>query len=225
MRWFVGVYGVIYKITNKINGKVYIGQTTQPRGFKDRYCADGNGIKRVYRYYEASKRYGFNYNVHLFNAIKKYGFDNFEVNEVFDIAYNQKDLDLKEEQYIIKYKSYDINYGYNIELGGNNKNKSEYARFLYAKRSYPVYCITNKRCFLSPRDVELEYGLRKGRISNGLSKYCVYKIKTEQFGILKFKRLFEDINLKYRNPVICLNTKEIFMSVNSASKYNNIEKK
>ena len=28
------VYGIIYKITNKINGKVYIGQTVNNKGFK-----------------------------------------------------------------------------------------------------------------------------------------------------------------------------------------------
>lgn len=31
------VYGVIYKITNTINNKVYIGQTTQNKGFDRRY--------------------------------------------------------------------------------------------------------------------------------------------------------------------------------------------
>ncbi len=29
------IYGVIYKITNLVNGKIYIGQTIQ--GFKKRY--------------------------------------------------------------------------------------------------------------------------------------------------------------------------------------------
>ena len=31
------VYGIIYKIENTINHKVYIGQTTCKMGFRDRY--------------------------------------------------------------------------------------------------------------------------------------------------------------------------------------------
>ena len=30
------IYGVIYKVINNINGKVYIGQTALKRGFNDR---------------------------------------------------------------------------------------------------------------------------------------------------------------------------------------------
>lgn len=33
----IEVYGVIYKITNKINKKTYIGQTKGKRGFESRY--------------------------------------------------------------------------------------------------------------------------------------------------------------------------------------------
>ena len=67
------VYGVIYKITNKINGKSYIGQTTQ--GFDKRY---GYNLKRSTK------------NRHLKSAINKYGIDNFDICKVFDVAYNIK---------------------------------------------------------------------------------------------------------------------------------------
>ena len=38
------IYGIIYKIENLVNGKVYIGQTT--RKFNERYY--GHGIEAVY---------------------------------------------------------------------------------------------------------------------------------------------------------------------------------
>lgn len=53
--------GSIYKITNLINGKVYIGQTTQPieKRFKSHCYKDG-----------CTK---------LYNAMKKYGKSNFSI--------------------------------------------------------------------------------------------------------------------------------------------------
>lgn len=39
------VYGIIYKITNKVNNRVYIGQTT--KDFNKRYNRKGIGVERV----------------------------------------------------------------------------------------------------------------------------------------------------------------------------------
>ena len=92
------VYGIIYKITNKVNGKVYIGQTRQKNGFKDRY--GNNGIKSVYNYHISRRNYGQCINDHLIKSIEKYGFENWEIDEVFDIAYTQEELDEKEKYWI-----------------------------------------------------------------------------------------------------------------------------
>ena len=100
----VECYGIIYKIENLVNHKIYIGQTT--RGFKYRYWCKGNGIERVYNYYIKQKSYNYGYNDHLLRSIKKYGFDNFKVDEVFDIAYSEQtlnmDIIIKTEEIIIK---------------------------------------------------------------------------------------------------------------------------
>lgn len=62
-------YGVVYKITNIVNNKVYIGVTTRTfnKGYK------GN-LTRV------------THNDHLRSSIKKYGLDNFHIDEEFDIT-------------------------------------------------------------------------------------------------------------------------------------------
>ena len=108
------VYGIIYKITNKINGKVYIGQTIQKGGFDRRYC---HNLKK------------YTHNQHLKRSIERYGIDNFEINKVFDIAFSKIELDVKERCWIQYYNSCDINYGYNIAEGGHNgsplKGKTE----------------------------------------------------------------------------------------------------
>ena len=43
------IWGIIYKITNKKNNKVYIGQTIN--SFKKRYPDKGVGIERVYNHH------------------------------------------------------------------------------------------------------------------------------------------------------------------------------
>ena len=107
------VYGVIYCIINKVNNKVYIGQTT--RGFNKRY---GNkGIEDVYKQHEYRKGKNLRYNKHLLRSIEKYGFDNFEINEVVDFAFSKSELDIKEICWISIYDSY--NNGYNNTLGGD----------------------------------------------------------------------------------------------------------
>ena len=117
------IYGIIYKVENLIDGKIYIGLTTSKYGFKGRY--HGEGIQGMYKYYKSRKDRGFNYNRHLYYAIEKYGFDNFKITERFDIAFSKEELDIKEKTYIALYKSTQEEYGYNLDLGGSCGKHSE----------------------------------------------------------------------------------------------------
>ncbi|MBQ8234827.1 MAG: hypothetical protein IJZ36_04530 [Bacilli bacterium] len=113
------VYGIIYKITNLKNNKVYIGQTTL--GFEKRYSYTGNyDIERVYKHHKHNKDNDNNCNYHLLNAIEKYGFDIFLVEKIFDIAFSKDELDIKEQMWISIYDSFKN--GYNrCEGGKGNK--------------------------------------------------------------------------------------------------------
>ena len=115
------IYGIIYKIENLVNGKVYIGQTT--KGFDKRYR--GHGIEGVYKYHKSKFESNDNYNKHLYNAIEKYGFENFKVYEQFDIAFSKIELDIKEKVYITLYNSTNKEYGYNNKEGGANGKHTE----------------------------------------------------------------------------------------------------
>lgn len=92
-------YGVIYKITNTINSKVYIGQTTQ------------NPKKRWREHITRSKNDN-KYSTAITKAINKYGVENF-IFEVVELIQYKKDLNIKEEEYIKKFNSLCPN-GYNI---------------------------------------------------------------------------------------------------------------
>lgn len=108
------VYGIIYKIENLINGKVYIGQTMQ--SFNLRYCSKGKGVERVYKRHLMFRENGYLYNRHLLEAFEKYGLENFIVNECLDVAFSKYELNIKEQCWIQYYNSYKN--GYNNTLGG-----------------------------------------------------------------------------------------------------------
>jgi len=95
------ICGVIYSITNKINNKMYIGQTT--RGFYDRY--------------DEYRRNASSCNTYLLKAFNKYGFNNFDFN-IIETAENLNELNEKEIQFIKHFNTTNRNLGYNIESGG-----------------------------------------------------------------------------------------------------------
>ena len=116
------IYGYIYILTNKINNKKYVGQTTQT--FNKRYYFKGIGAERMYKHHLYMKNNNNTYNKHLLCAFEKYGLNNFIVEEEFDIVYlingdydkAKKELDDKEKYYINLFNS--MENGYNKTTGG-----------------------------------------------------------------------------------------------------------
>ena len=96
---------IVYKHINKNNNKVYIGITSQP--FYNRCRRNGIGYKECPFFY---------------NAIKKYGWDNFEHIVLFDDL-TKEEAEQKEIELIAQHKSNQQNYGYNIQNGGNSIGK------------------------------------------------------------------------------------------------------
>lgn len=110
-------YGIIYKIENIISHKVYIGQTSHPKGFNGRYLYQGTGIERVYKCHASKKEHGAYYNPYLLRSIEKDGFDAFTVDEIYDTAMTHEELNEKEQYYIEKFDSFKN--GYNLTSGGD----------------------------------------------------------------------------------------------------------
>ena len=100
--------GYIYLITNKINGKQYVGQTQK---------------KPIYRFNEHASVSNKS-NMAISKAIKKYGKDNFTFEIIEKIYATQKDelvylLNQSETKYISIYNTYKGN-GYNSTSGGDS---------------------------------------------------------------------------------------------------------
>lgn len=88
----------IYKIENKINHKIYIGQSIDPKRRWQEHCRKKENCKSLIR-----------------DAIQKYGAENFE----FEVLGWYEDYNDKEKQFIAEYRCL-APYGYNIALGGED---------------------------------------------------------------------------------------------------------
>ena len=92
---------LIYLITNDVNDKVYVGQTTK-------------SLEERIRNHRNSMVSGGN--THLYNAMRKYGWDKFHFRTIA-YADDQETLNELEEYFIKKYDS--IEHGYNMAPGGS----------------------------------------------------------------------------------------------------------
>jgi group I intron endonuclease len=89
----------IYKIENKINGKIYIGSSKH--------------IEERFKEHKGLLKNNKHHSKHLQNAWNKYGEENFKF-EVLELIQNRLLLKSKEQEYALKYSSLNPNHGYNI---------------------------------------------------------------------------------------------------------------
>lgn len=104
----------IYKITNKVNGKSYIGQAIDIDKRIRQHINDSNNPKRR------------EYNYPLSKAYRKYGIANFQITILEECS--KEELNEKEIYYIKKFNSKDN--GYNQTEGGN------YASYLMGEKHH-----------------------------------------------------------------------------------------
>ena len=182
------MYGIIYKITNLVNNKVYIGQTVHT--VKERY----NGS------------IAYTKNIPLRNAIKKYGIENFKVTEPLSTAETKEELDEKEQIFIALYDSNNKEHGYNVLSGGHNGKHSPESRkkigdaqrgelnHMYGKRGKdnPRYCRIKTVCAYCGKEIEVT----KSRFKRNKYNYCCPEHK-------KASRLHLNPMESHRISVVC----------------------
>lgn len=182
---------IIYKHTNKINGKCYIGQTRQDP--KDRW-------KRG-RLYMSKKRNLFG------QAIKKYGWDNYTHEIIHKDIESQEDANRWEQYYIAHYKSW---IGFGDKCNGYNTT-------FYAK-GRKIKCIETGEIFNSVSEAARKIGVSQGQMSK-VCQGKLRIARGYHFCYLEDVDTFKPLPNKQKKRVICLNTLIIYESVRVAAKY------
>ena len=169
------MYYLIYKITNVLNNKIYIGKH-KTDNINDEYMGSGKI---------------------LFEALKKYGLNNFKKEILFECKneeeMNQKEKELVNEEFVKRVDTY------NIKTGGeggwdyccnNHKLQSIKAKDNWIKYGKNHPCIIGSKKFWTSM-TQKEYSEYTKRISNGIKEY--YKTHENP---MKGKHLTEETKKK-----------------------------
>ena len=134
---------IIYIHKNKINGKVYIGQTCETLARR------------------ARGGYGYKGCPHFYNAIQEYGWDNFE-HLILEENLTSNEADIREAFWIEAFNSTNPEKGYNIQVGG----KKASFKGKISNRKKKVVCKETGEIFDSLTEAALWCGLKKDSASN-----------------------------------------------------------
>lgn len=109
----------VYKITNKANGKLYVGKTSKT--IDERFAV---------HYHNAKKEK----DTYLYKAMRKYGIENFTIELLDASSENMDDI----EKYWIKELNTLIPNGYNMTTGGDGGDMSLSPNFLPSLKKRPA---------------------------------------------------------------------------------------
>ena len=194
----------VYKHTNRINGKSYIGITSQK---PENRWKNGKG---------------YVHNAFFWRAISKYGWHNFS-HEILYINLSKEDAEWLEIQLIAEYKTDNKEFGYNIEHGGNSTSKfSDETKQKISKALKGHLCSEETRKKIS--------AVHRGKkISERQKKILSEKLKGNKYSIGRIPwnkgRSWSDEEKAKCNgkAVKCLETGVLFRTAHEAGEILNID--
>jgi group I intron endonuclease len=203
----------IYIHKNKINNKVYIGQTCQKPEYRWNH---GKGYERQSYFY---------------SAIQKYGWNNFE-HEILKNNLTLEEANYWEEYYIEQYNSTDKKYGYNISFGGNNKKLSEETKekiskanmgHLVSEETREKISIANKGRKSFRKGISLSEEHRENISKSKKNKKFSDEHKKHLSESHKTKDYINKIRKNLGKKVQCVETGQIFNSFQEAADWAGIK--
>lgn len=178
----------IYKITNQVNKKVYIGQSVDIIKRYQEHLRAGQPDK-----YSHKNDRDIKTPLHL--AIQKYGVENFSLTILEECL--KEELNDKEKYWITKYQSNNQKYGYNIQPGGHcnydgskgelhgqakltQQQVNEIKNILKSKQEYSLQDIQSLFPFISKSTISM---INQGKIwFNDKEKYPIRQMSTANKG-------------------------------------------
>ena len=182
----------VYQHKNKINGKVYIGITSQK---PEQRWRNGEGYKS---------------SPHFYSAIQKYGWDNFEHNILF-VELTKEQACLKEQELIKEFNSMNREYGYNSTSGGdifvmNKETKQKISQALMGNQNNLGHpCSEEKKKTISEAQKGREFTEEHKQKLSEAAKSRHVPCSEEKKQILKEK--------SHKKPVYCEELNKVFESV------------
>lgn len=195
----------IYKITNLLNDKNYIGQHKYHKGERIRfYFGSGKIIQE---------------------ALKKYGRKNFKKEILIENIETQKEAD-RLEQLIIEQERKNGKAEYNISPGGQGGRVLPDDSKFYEEKRKPVICLETGEIFNSIKEV----GIKKKLDSYNIGAVCIGKRDSFHgfhWAFYEKGKKYSNSNLKKphfnKRPVICIETQKVYKSIKEATRETNIK--
>lgn len=175
--------GIIYKITNNVSGKIYIGKTV-------------NTLRKRWNDHVSEAYHKPWENSPLHKAIVKYGRDAF-TQECIEDNIPESELNDKQIYYIALYNSTDSSIGYNATLGGDGG----IARFKLTFKDAKNIIEDLKNPNLHFKEIAEKYGMTTASIS-GINQGRNWVVPGETYPIRKINGSFWGVNLKTYDSIV-----------------------
>lgn len=193
---------IIYKITNKLTGRSYVGQTVGSLG------------KRWSQHTTSTK------NCPMYNAFRKYGRDNFTI-ETLCSALDPSYLN-ELEQFFIKYFNTLSPHGYNLTSGGDSAfTRSEESREKQRMAMTGRTPSTQTRIKIS-KTLTGRPGVRKGTKHSPATKALISAIQLGKKASEQTRKRMQAAHMGQKaynaRQVLCLNTGTIYGSTGEAAR-------
>ncbi len=201
----------VYKITNTVNNKIYVGQTmfTLVRRMNEHVRKALNGDTSP-----------------LHKDMAKYGIENFTIEEI-DFAENLEQLNYKEKFWAEYLNSYDENIGYNHDQCGHNRCHTQETKDKISKINSGKFSGENNPMYRKHHSEQSRKAMSDfAKINNKGENNPMYGKTQKESSKEKMKQRWKDNREKrialHNKKCICVETRMIFDSQKSAAEYYSV---